>query len=332
MLRKFLLAALFMVVVMPANADDCPDGYSIIDDSGLCKIECPDGYRVVNAGEKCAQIIGNTPYYAAKHTVMYGETSGDNVKKCPEPDPNANDVPSGSYVRMPSSLNHSSITLCGIDIKNIRYTTEDGDAPSDISHGVLRAPCYYTTGDDGHAIYDKRRRDPVTGESRRGCVGGTVVISCDAGYYAQCTYTGGGAYEMGCEPVGYNYYSPDGDLKRYPCPDGTMTCGYGDCADSIDDCVPYKTLHIGEDTILVMGTEKYMSPSLVVRVDNTNYYAQSTTENISSPHLRFMGDDGIKHTVINPLEQFKTVVRSFSGNYSQYCENGEQTYTHIIIP
>lgn len=336
MLRKFLFGILLSVLMycapFVANAVTCPDGYSVIDDSGLCKVECPDGWYVKNAGEPCAQITGSTPYYVAKHTVVYGETSGNNVKKCPSPDMEKNDVIANPTMMIPETLDHSSINQCILSRLRVRYTTEEGYSPSQISHGVLLAPCYYTTGDDGNAIYDDRRKDPVTGETRMGCVGGSAVISCDAGYYAHCTSTGNGPYDMGCQPVGYNYYSPDGDLTRYPCPAGTMTCGYGDCADSIEDCVPYKTLHVGNDVSLVMATEKYVSPSLAIMDDdNVVYYAQTTNKKIPGMHVRLLGTDNIEYTVINPLEQFGTTVRKHGTTYV-HCENGETTYTHIDIP
>lgn len=174
-MRKFLFVILFIWVIAPAIADDCPDGYSVIDDSDLCKVECPAGYRVINPGEICTEITGTTPYYSAKHVVVYGETSGDNVKKCPEPDPSIiYNISRG--VSMPSSSDHSSINQCILYGLRVRYTTEEGYSPSRISHGVLQAPCYYTTGDDGNAIYDKRTKDPVTGESRKTCVGGGMFF------------------------------------------------------------------------------------------------------------------------------------------------------------
>ncbi len=289
----------------------CPDGYSNSEDAAgghvditSCVAECAAGYYVPSPGEPCTEITGSVPYYTAAHTVAYGDTSGDNYKKCPAPAPNS----PGGYIFIPNTIanSHTNIKYCLRNPVPMRYTynpdtqyCENGIcAPKQTTHGILENPCYYTSGDDGNAIYDDNRPN-----DRWGCVGGATLLSCDAGFWAPVSHISGSGHFLSCQPVGTDYWSPDGDLARYPCPDGTMTIGYGVGAANVNDCVPYKNLHIGDMT-LQMSSTKYTTPALHIQLpDGNKYYgymisgARDGTLNIGLP--------GGQYGVINPLDQFE---------------------------
>lgn len=75
-------------------------------------------------------------------------------------------------------------------------------------------------------------------------------------------------------------------------------CGRGDCAADISDCVPYKTLHIGEYELKM--------PSLAIKTSNGDiYYAQTSTRNIAHG-LKAMRDN-ITYSIINAEEDFCTI-------------------------
>ena len=147
--------------------------------------------------------------------------------------------------------------------------------------------------------------------------------SCDAGFYAQKTKTGYSGRYFPCSPVGTEYYSPDGDLARYPCPTGTMTCGYGDCADSIDDCVPYKILHI-DDLAIRVAASKYTTPALNIKMPDGNVFYGYTVVGDFSPALNFRAPSGSVYSVINPLDEFERVLIP-----AYYVW---PAYTEIVIP
>ncbi len=175
-----------------------------------------------------------------------------------------------------------------------------------LTHGTGSAPCYYTTGADGAAIYDNQIIDPVTGEHRWGCVGGSVLTECDAGYYAPYLGTGSGLQHHPCNPVGTAYWSPDKDLNRYECPAGTATCGFGECADSADDCLPYKTMKIdGHGDILLWSVKRSQKALAVMFPDGSVYYGMMTP--VAQPRgLHVQSTDGKVYTVLSPADSFVT--------------------------
>ncbi len=288
----------------------CPDGYSNSEDAAgghvditSCVAECAAGYYVPSPGEPCTEITGSVPYYTAAHTVTYGDTSGDNYKKCPDVAPGDTWY---TWIDIPDVKGHTTVNSCLRHNVRLRHTY-DPKQPScrngiciaqQTTHGIVNNPCYYTSGDNGNAVYDNN----VLTSDQTGCVGGSSLISCDAGFYAPVKiWNGAGPYQS-CQPVGNGYWSPDGDLARYPCPDGTMTIGYGVGAANVNDCVPYKNLHIGDMT-LQMSSTKYTTPALHIQLpDGNKYYgymisgARDGTLNIGLP--------GGQYGVINPLDQF----------------------------
>jgi len=305
------LASVFLVFGICFNAmcAECPDGYTFTN-TNRCEITCQAGYYVASAGEQCRKITDIYTYTDQPHTITYGETSDAFLKKCPR-------TADGYYGWIPPSIGiNDSINICILDKNNLRMTEKDqsydgGICTTDsigsctwLTHGTGGAPCYYTTGPDGAAIYDNRRIDPATGESRRACVGGSSLTACDAGYYAPYISSGDGLQQHPCNPVGTSYWSPDGDLNRYECPTGTATCGFGECADSADDCLPYKTLKISGHGDVLLFPIKRSEHSLAVRDGNgTIYYGMTTPA--AQPHgVHIKYPDGTIRTLLSPTDSF----------------------------
>lgn len=291
-------------------ATGCVDGYTLTDDF-YCKITCQPGYYVATPGGQCIRITERTTYTDAPHTIAYGETSDAFLKKCPK------SASGGLNVYIPDVWLHSSITYCTDWVENLRMSQKDRyesvncDTANIYScywktHGVGAAQCYYTTGTDGSAIYDNQRTDPVTGEGRRECVGGSYLYECDAGYYAPYQSTGDALQHHPCNPVGTAYWSPAKDINRYECPVGTATCGFGECADSADDCLPYKTLKISGHGDILLWSEPRSEKSLAVMYpDGTIYYGMMTPA--AQPrglHIKY--PDGKIYTVLSPTDSFVT--------------------------
>ncbi len=273
-----------------------------------CTTQCNAGYYVPNVGDACTQIQGDIPYYAESHTVAYGDTSGDNYKKCPDPAPGqgTGDLYSSDIWR------HTSVNYCALRGVPMVYTynpeikfCRDGDCISQqTTHGVVKNTCYYTSGDDGMAIYD----DTVINDGR-GCEGESSLVSCDAGFWAPVRSYAHAGYFLGCQPVGVGYYSPDGDLNRYPCPDGTMTVGFGNGAAAASSCMPYRKLHAGDKT-LQLSAQQYTTPALAVQMpDGARYYGYMIAGGRGDA-INMAMPAGV-YSIINPLDQFErgTVLR-----------------------
>lgn len=311
--------------MVPAFGDvTCASGYALNDD-GQCVAHCLAGWYVADAGQPCVEIKRGSPYYSAAHDVVYGDTSGDNYKKCPDPDPNT----PGGYVFINSAgvdynrqtdIRHcfrTDVPVRYFENVNRRYCDGNGNCIHQMTtHGVVNNPCPYQYGDDGTAVYGEGEEYPCYG-------GSTNMKSCDAGFYAQKTKTGYSGRYFPCSPVGTEYYSPNGDLARYPCPTGTMTCGYGDCADSIDDCVPYKILHI-DDLAIRVAASKYTTPALNIKMPDGNVFYGYTVVGDFSPALKFRAPSGGVYSVINPLDEFERVLIP--------AYNAWPAYTEIVIP
>ena len=287
MAKKFIIIG-FIFAITAARADDCPTGYSILDDSGLCKVQCNAGYYVATAGATCIALNATNKYTNA-HTVAYGEVS--TTETCP----NGGSIPTG--------YNNGGHILsnCVKGVYNLRYTYNNGTcvAYRYSTHGTGFAQCYYMCDSNGICGYD---RVDSNGNPLR-CVGGSTLQTCDAGYYAAVVVNGLALQDHPCRPVGMGYYSPDGDLNRYACPENTATCGRGDCAAAASDCVPYRTLHIGSQIEIKMPARQYTEPSLVARMsDGVQYYAQSSSRNIEHGlKVRFNNQT---YSIINAEDDF----------------------------
>ncbi len=279
---------IILVAHCAAFADDCPTGYSVLDDSGLCKIQCNAGYYVATAGGTC-EPLNWVQYYIGANTVTYGEVS--RPIQCPD----------DGFI--PSAWNnggHSSISRCIKTIYGLRFVMHNKycSSPNYSTHGTGIAPCYWRCNQDNECGYNA----PDPNGNPMGCVGGSELKTCDAGYYATIVSNGEGLQNHPCVPVGMGYYSPDGDLNRYACPENTVTCGRGDCAASVSDCVPYKTLHIGEIEIK-MPSRQYTTPSLAAaHPDGNVYYAQSSARNIA--HGLKVKYNNQTYSIINAEDDF----------------------------
>lgn len=222
------------------------------------------------------------------------------------------------------------ISDCVVWRSNIRYVADVAECGDNlycvqwirgyglITHGTLTAPCYYNhTDENGNAIYNGARYDPITGEARRGCTGNSIITSCDAGYWTPYPQNQDvAAYDNACVPVGTGYWSPDGDLLRYPCPDGTVSGGYGTAADAESDCVLYKTLNTSTGLKLELRPYKISSPALHVEMqDGSMWYGELATFSVAASALRLRNADGIEYFVINPLDKFNIYVNQMGYQY-----------------
>ncbi len=278
-----------------------------------CTTQCDAGYYVPDVGDACTKIQGTIPYYAEAHSVAYGDTSGDNYKKCPDPAKNS----AGGKV---SNSIHTHVKYCLREAVPQQYVYDPTSAQychdgicihTQTTHGLGHSPCYYTSGEDGNAIYDDTPRP-----SFYRCVGNAVLDSCDAGYWAPLKMYGGGVHFLPCQPVETGYYSPDGDLNRYPCPDGTMTVGFGDGAATAADCVPMRKLHMGDKTV-PLAARKYSRPALATQMsDGSRYYGymiagtQSGTMNAQLPTGTY--------SLISPLDQFERTMHPGGAGISPF--------------
>ncbi|MCM1294082.1 MAG: hypothetical protein NC311_00775 [Muribaculaceae bacterium] len=98
------------------------------------------------------------------------------------------------------------------------------------------------------------------------CNGGTYLAAANA---TECTNVGVGYWA----PENYTNYGSAG--ARNKCPDTLTTIGYGNGADSIDDCG--KILHIGNHTLYLVGAKK-TTPSLAVQYGNRVLYGNMSTD------------------------------------------------------
>lgn len=89
-------------------------------------------------------------------------------------------------------------------------------------------------------------------------------VSCSYGMYLS---------DMTCVNVGAGYYSPDGDINRYACPNSLTTIGFGLGADNVNDCG--YVLRLGTSKLYLSNTQK-THPALAIRIGNNVYYANIT--------------------------------------------------------
>ena len=100
-------------------------------------------------------------------------------------------------------------------------------------------------------------------------------LACPGGSYVPY------ANSTTCANVGVGYWvsantTPQGEVgKRYACPAGMTTIGYGLGADEAGDCG--RILHVG-DNKLYLRSDKKTTPSLNVLVDGTKFYGNMSTE------------------------------------------------------
>jgi len=73
-MKKFLLPFALMLCVGTTHADECADGYSVLDDSGLCKIQC-NGDALQN--HPCVPV--GMGYYSPDGTLYYGMSTSRHV-------------------------------------------------------------------------------------------------------------------------------------------------------------------------------------------------------------------------------------------------------------
>lgn len=306
-MKYLIIICLTVGICGHALCAECPAGYTQTD-AGNCTITCQPGYFVEFPGAKCTKITEGSTYTDAPHTLSYGETSATFLKKCPR-------SADGSSAYIPDAHMHNSVSFCLTHATNIRMSQQDRYGrnncnTSDIhscvwlTHGVGSAACYYTTGTDGAAIYDNQKTDPATGESRRACTGSSALSECDAGYYAPYLHTGDGLQYHPCNPVGTAYWSPDKDLNRYECPAGTATCGFGECADSADDCLPYKRLAMDGHGDILLWQVRRSEKSLAVKYPDGKIYYGMITPVAQAHGLNIAHPDGKTYTVLSPTDSF----------------------------
>lgn len=101
--------------------------------------------------------------------------------------------------------------------------------------------------------------------------------TCSAGEYW---------YETNCVNVGAGYYSADGDVNRYKCPQGLTTIGFGLGADEIGDCG--HILHVGEHKIYLRSI-KNTTPSIYFMFDDQIFYGSMSEQPIGI--MRIMYND-----------------------------------------
>ena len=89
--------------------------------------------------------------------------------------------------------------------------------------------------------------------------------------------TGSGENEL-CVPCGVGRYGPGGTTACSSCPTGLTTVGYGPGADEAGDCG--RILHVG-DKVLYLRSDKKTTPSLNVKIGNTVFYGNMSTEQMS---------------------------------------------------
>ena len=304
-LLAFLSFLIAPAIVHAAECDNKPGYY--VNDAGECVTHCNPGYYVPTPGAQCTRVTQPGNHYVdTAHDVKYGETSTNMLKQCPSTaDGRIGFIPDSTLSWIGTSIDSCILFVSGLSFSRSNCVAN----PSVVTectyetHGVGTAPCYYTTGDDGAAIYDNRHTDPATGASRNICVGGSTLTACDAGWYASVIESPRGLQHHPCAPVGTGYWSPAGDLKRYPCPANTATCGWGDCAASADDCKPYRTLHTSTGVELMLQPRQRMSPALAVRMpDDTVWYSLSDA-GARDDHVN-IEYNGAPHALVNPLDLF----------------------------
>lgn len=318
--RLFVFVILILLIPAYSFAVDCADGYTE-NNNGLCVATCSPGYRVENAGEPCTQITGSVPIYTdTTHTVIYGETSGDNVKTCPAA---TVDHPcQQTQLHIPASVSHNGITRCICDSMVNRFEYNQGASnhylPHTLAtHGTAQTSCYYGCY-NGECYYGATY-----------CINSVKILTCDAGFYSVMgsQRIAGEMSVFGCMPVGVNYYSPDGDLDRYPCPENTVTAGYGENASGVDDCKPYKILHTGNVSTMMIST-KETSPSLVIKTGNDLFYGATTTLTRTNTIKIRLPDNNV-YSVVNPLDQFEHAIIPSTTRFHPF---GPDDYEVIIVP
>ena len=81
-----------------------------------------------------------------------------------------------------------------------------------------------------------------------------------------------------------------------------MTCGYGECADDVSDCVQYKTLKMSNNLSLIASSVKYTTPALTLKSGDSLYFVQAYSGWVANT-LHVL-QDGILYSLINPLDKF----------------------------
>lgn len=318
-MKVFVALALLICVPIRVYAADCADGYSVVDSSGLCKAYCGPGYWIETPGEACKKVKTGTSapahYVDTAHYVAYGDVTPDSIyKQCPHPGTDKVYL-DGPFISPTIEL-ANNVNLCYVTVSKLRFQASDkgGTCPTNDSggratcptHGTIQANCYYESGADGSAVYGNN--------SVYRCVGNSYLETCDAGFYASVRVAGM-PQDHPCDPVGTGYYSPAGDLDRYPCPANTASCGYGDCAASASDCVAYKTLNVGGNISIVMSQAYRSSPSLAVRGDDGVVWYAQTAPGTKSGFLS-LSYGGNTWRVINPLERFYVLETKYGSFYN----------------
>ncbi|MBR1380762.1 MAG: hypothetical protein IJ560_04230, partial [Alphaproteobacteria bacterium] len=247
-----------------ARAATCDAGYTMDETDGLCKITCSPGYYVKSPGDKCIAINNNysIAYVDSEHTVIYGETSGDNVKSCPNTIKYSDMFIAFNAWNPPADL-HTSIEGCRI----LLYGPDDG-------FGQYKLSCEYNpaTGD-----YDKSCGESYS--DTRTCIAGYKYLgsnrtdTCKAMSQGYCKISCGdsvyGCMNHRCTVVGYGRYSPSDELGWYNCPNGTYTTT--ETAAAASDCTPCTN-----------------APA------NAHYTAANTTD--GTPNCEWECDAGFGHT------------------------------------
>lgn len=181
------------------------------------------------------------------------------------------------------------IMACRVILKNI---------PANNGDGVLtEIPCYITSADS--ATYDMCEQTDVN------------ALRCDGGYYGgasvfertNCSFDANGVETCGeklvagfafsgvadavsalksgqyCVQVGAGYYSANGSLDIFKCPDGETTIGFGTGADEAGDCGVI--MHVGDANLYLRSDKKTSAPALNVLRGGKRYYANMSVTDVS---------------------------------------------------
>ena len=238
----------------------CPTGYACA--GGLAdKVECPAGSFTGSVGATtCSECPSVAPEYA-KYVDHY-ET----------------DLSLGE-----------GLMACRVILKSVPVNGGDGV--------LTQMPCYITSSDA--TTYDMCEQGDVD------------ALRCNGGYYggasvyerADCSFNADGAevcadktsggFVFGgvaeavsalnsgqyCVQVGQGYYSENGSLGIFKCPDGETTIGFGAGADEAGDCGVI--MHVGDANLYLRSDKKTSAPALNVLRGDKRYYANMSVTDVS---------------------------------------------------
>ena len=260
-LRCLFLAFLFSFFYYSPSiaATTCSAGYYL--SNGVCNI-CPKGYY-------CS---GGTKDKVACIDASYSDTAGATAcKSCP------------------TATKYKDL------LYTYHYWSEDGLQDSiDGCHMFFNTTAVANGSVDSGAMLCYLGTDNDYGVSTRVCQVLTSKIKCNPGYWNNQNEQSYAFYsnytEMLasiCTPVGSGFYSPADKITRTACDVGESTLGYGQFADSADDCG--RKLYVG-DTVIQLHGNKRTAPSLAISVGDKIYYGNiDLTNSRGKLHLKHNG-------------------------------------------